>query len=110
MASEIFPLDIRGLAMSLPVAAHWLFSIAVSAGTIFLLEELEAGPLFQIFALKRLWAWFLVHRYFKETKGLSNSPAIEQRYLDRAKATKPTRSIYDVISTVAAGNGVLNRL
>ncbi len=105
-ASEIFPLHIRGLAMSLPVAAHWLFSIAVSAGTIFLLEELEAGHLFLIFALVAFGGWFFVNRYFEETKGLS-LPAIEQRYLDRAKVRKPSRFIYYAISTVAAGNGFL---
>ena len=104
--SEIFPLRIRGLAMSLPVAAHWLFTIAVSAGTIFFLEELGKGDLFLIFALVAVGGWFFVHRYFEETKGLS-LPAIEQRYLDRAKVRKPSRFIYYAISTVAAGNGFL---
>ena len=105
-ASEVFPLHIRGLAMSLPVAAHWLFNIAVSAGTIFLLEELQAGHLLLTFALVAVGGWFFVHRYFEETKGLS-LPAIEHRYLERAKARKPSRFMYYVISTVAAGSGFL---
>ena len=90
--------------MSLPVAAHSLSTIAVWAGTIFFLEELAKGDLFLVFALVVVGGWFFAHRYFEETKG-SSLPAIEQRYLDRAKVRKPSRFIYYAISTVAAGNG-----
>lgn len=103
---EIFPLHIRGLAMSLPVASHWLFNIVVSAGTIFLLEELNAVHFFLIFAVVALGGWFFVKKYFTENKGLSLA-AIQQRYLDQAKARQPTRFIYYAISTVAAGGGFL---
>ncbi len=104
--SEIFPLNIRGLAMSLPVAAHWLFNIVVTSGTIFFVQELNSGHFFLIFALVALGGWFFVKKNFEETKGLSLE-AIQQRYLDRAKVRQPSKFIYYAISTVAAGGGVL---
>lgn len=71
MISEIYPTTLRGRAMSIPSAAHWLFNAAISFSFLPLLLHLGDGPTFGLFALFAVTGWFFCRFLVPETKGLT---------------------------------------
>jgi hypothetical protein len=71
MISELYPTTLRGRAMSVPTAAHWLFNAIVSFAFMPVLELLGNGPTFIFFALFGAAGWFFCKIYAPETKGLT---------------------------------------
>lgn len=59
MISEIYPTTLRGRAMSIPSAGHWLFNAIVSFSFLPLLLHLGNGSTFGLFALFGVAGWFL---------------------------------------------------
>ena len=51
LISEIYPTTLRGRAMSIPSAAHWLFNVVVSFSFLPLIHHLGNGLTFGLFAL-----------------------------------------------------------
>ena len=71
MISELYPTTLRGRAMSIPTAAHWLFNAIVSFAFMPVLELLGNGPTFAFFALFGVGGWFFCKFHTPETKGLT---------------------------------------
>lgn len=82
MISEIYPTTLRGRAMSVPSAAHWLFNAIVSFAFIPLLQYLGNGPTFALFAFFGATGWFFCRHFAPETKGLTLEE-IQERYAAR---------------------------
>jgi hypothetical protein len=69
-ASEIFPLDIRMLCVSLTTADTWLGSFIIARSTPYMISDLGYGAYFffgSILVAMGVWAFFFV----PETKGIS---------------------------------------
>ncbi|MBM3505439.1 MAG: sugar porter family MFS transporter [Alphaproteobacteria bacterium] len=89
MISEIYPTTLRGRAMSIPSAAHWLFNAVVSFSFLPLLLHLGDGPTFGLFALFGMAGWFFCRFLVPETKGLALEE-IQEQQAARAAARPPT--------------------
>jgi sugar porter (SP) family MFS transporter len=71
MISEIYPLRIRGSAMSVASIANWGSNFAVALTFPVLLATLGGAGSFWLFALLGIVAWFFVYFRVPETKGRS---------------------------------------
>lgn len=71
LASEIFPLKIRGFAMSMISLAHWVFNFMVSFTFLRMTKFLSPSGSFAVFAIISAIAVLFVHFYVPETKGLT---------------------------------------
>lgn len=80
LLSEIFPMHVRGVAMSMATIALWLGTLLVGQVTPWLLETIHPSGTFWLFALCTLPAIYLIARTLPETKGRSLE-AIERAWL-----------------------------
>ncbi len=71
LASEIFPLGVRGLGMSLVTACNWGSNLIVALTFLTLLEVLGAGHTFWLFGGLSVVTWLFVLFFIPETKGVS---------------------------------------
>lgn len=71
LLSELYPLSVRGVAMSIGSTACWLFTVLVTFSFPPLVGAIGASGSFFIFfgvcVLSFIWMWF----YIPETKGKS---------------------------------------
>ncbi len=89
LIAEIFPLALRGRAMSLATVANWTFNLIVSATFLNLVGAVSSAGAFLIYALLTMVALAFVARMVPETKGRS----LEQieASLDAGHAPTPAR-------------------
>jgi MFS family permease len=66
---EVLPLHVRGAAMGVAIALHWLANFAVSQTFPILIDAFGAGPVFLGYAGIGVLAGLFVLRFVKETKG-----------------------------------------
>lgn len=71
LISEIYPLRIRGVSMTVPTVTHWICNILVSLTFLSLIGLLGPGTMYLVFAAIGIAGWFFVRRFVPETKGLS---------------------------------------
>ncbi len=71
LISEIFPLALRGRAMSLSTVAVWSFNLMVSATFLDLIGAIGSAATFIVYAVLSLVALVFVFIMVPETKGLS---------------------------------------
>ncbi|MFZ9036035.1 MAG: sugar porter family MFS transporter [Francisellaceae bacterium] len=71
LISEIFPLRIRGLAMSFCVAVQWLANFIVALSFLPLMDLLGAATSFFILAFINMLAFFFGMKYLPETKNMT---------------------------------------
>jgi sugar porter (SP) family MFS transporter len=71
MISEIYPLRIRGTAMSVASIANWGSNFLVALSFPVLLATLGGAGSFWLFAVLGIVAWFFVYFWVPETKGRS---------------------------------------
>merc|ERR1711988_366187 len=71
LIAEMFPLDVRGEGMALGVQANFFFNLAVSLSFSTELDLIGNTASFGIFGGIAAFAFYFVHRYVPETKGLS---------------------------------------
>lgn len=69
MISEIYPLRIRGRAMSIATAANWGSNFLVALTFLSLLESLGRPTTFWLYAVVGVISWIFVLRLVPETKG-----------------------------------------
>ncbi|KAJ5753016.1 hypothetical protein N7520_009933 [Penicillium odoratum] len=69
ICSEIYPLRVRGLCMSICVATHWLFNFVIARSTPYMISNIGYGTYFVFAACITLsvpFVWFMI----PETKGM----------------------------------------
>lgn len=71
LLSEIYPLELRGKAMSIATFVNWLCNYCVSLTFLKLVATLGTGATFALYAFFSLAAFFFIRRYIPETKGKS---------------------------------------
>ncbi|KLK88072.1 major facilitator transporter [Methanoculleus sediminis] len=69
--AEIYPLSVRGLAMSLATVTNWAANFIIAATFLSLVDLIGESGVFLLYALVALFAWLFVFKLVPETKGLS---------------------------------------
>ena len=67
--SEIYPLKIRGVAMSIATFSNWLFNFIIAITFLSLVQALGAATAFWIYASLGIAGWFFCFFFVPETKG-----------------------------------------
>jgi len=69
LIAEIYPLRVRGLAMSVATTANWASNLVVSLTFLTLLQALGPGNTFWLYGLVAIVAWYFAFRLVPETRG-----------------------------------------
>ena len=69
--SEIYPLKVRGKAMTIAAFGNWVFNYLVSLTFLELIGKLRPEGVFLLYALISAVAFWFVYRFIPETKGKS---------------------------------------
>ncbi len=69
--AEIYPLNVRGLAMSLATVTNWAANFVIAVTFLSLVDLIGESGVFLLYALIALFAWLFVFKLVPETKGLS---------------------------------------
>ena len=69
--AEIYPLSVRGRAMSIATFANWFFNFLIAQSFLGLITGLGSEGVFFLFAVLSLVALFFVTQFIPETKGKS---------------------------------------
>jgi len=69
LISEIYPLKIRGLAMSVATVANWGMNLLVALTFLTLIQLLGRPATFWLYGLVGVGAWIFAYRLVPETKG-----------------------------------------
>merc|ERR1719478_1157011 len=69
--SEVFPLEVRGAAVSVAVLSNFFWNVVVSFVIPIEMRVLGSVPIFGIFAVLTFLSLIFVHRCVPETEGLS---------------------------------------
>ncbi len=67
--AEIYPLRVRGLAMSVATFSNWAFNFIVAISFLTIVQALGASTAFWIYATLSIAGWFFCYFYVPETKG-----------------------------------------
>jgi len=67
--SEIYPLRIRGLAMSIATLSNWAFNFIVASTFLSIVQALGASSAFWIYAVLSAMGWLFCYFFVPETKG-----------------------------------------
>ncbi len=69
LISEIYPLQIRGVAMGIATMSNWAFNLLVAFTFLILLNDLGPAYTFWLYALLSVGAFAFSYRLVPETKG-----------------------------------------
>jgi len=69
MTAEIFPLDIRGKAVSISLFMNWFSTFLVAGSFFYLVRLLGCGGPFFVFSFMSVLAFLFVYFFVPETKG-----------------------------------------
>jgi sugar porter (SP) family MFS transporter len=105
-ASEVCPVHIRGLAMSLPVASHWLFDGLSSPTALLVSGDLGTPIVFAIYGVVALAGFAVFRRIYPETRGLTLL-AIHRRFTELVAQGRKSMFVSYAITTMAATGGLL---
>jgi SP family galactose:H+ symporter-like MFS transporter len=84
LISEVFPLNVRGVGMSIGSLSHWGFNAVIAFTFLKLVNSLGVDKTFWLYALVCLAGLFWGYYYIPETKGRSLEE-IEQHWRDGGK-------------------------
>jgi sugar porter (SP) family MFS transporter len=104
--SEVCPLHIRGLAMSIAVASHWLFDGLASPATLILTSELGRSLIFALYSAIALLGFFVLQKSFPENKGMT-LVAIRQQFAELARKAQDSSLVHYTVTTLVAMGGML---
>ena len=68
LISEIYPLQVRGVAMSVATLTNWAFNLLVTVSFLTLVHGLGLSWTFWAYGLVSVGAWLFVRRFVPETK------------------------------------------
>lgn len=71
LISEIYPLKIRGLAMSVATSVNWGANLLVALTFLTFIQMAGRAPTFWLYAVVGIGAWFFAWFFVPETKGKS---------------------------------------
>lgn len=71
LIAEIYPLSVRGLAMSLATVTNWTANFIIAVTFLSLVDLIGESGVFLLYALIALFAWIFIFKLVPETKGLS---------------------------------------
>ena len=69
LISEIYPLNVRGAAMSVATVANWSMNLLVAVTFLTLVDAVGHAATFWIYGLITVAAWLFVYKLVPETKG-----------------------------------------
>lgn len=69
LISEIYPLAVRGAAMSAATVANWAMNLGVAVTFLTLVDAVGHSATFWIYAAITVCAWFFIYKLVPETKG-----------------------------------------
>lgn len=69
MISEIYPLKLRGRAMSTATVVNWGMNLLVAITFLSLIQTIGASGTFWFYSIIGIIAWFFIYRFVPETKG-----------------------------------------
>jgi sugar porter (SP) family MFS transporter len=69
--AEIYPLNIRGTAMSIATMTNWLANLFITVTFLSLIETIGAAHTFWLYGLSAIFSWFFIYYLVPETKQLS---------------------------------------
>lgn len=69
MISEIYPLKLRGRAMSTATVVNWGMNLLVAITFLSLIQTIGASGTFWFYSIIGIMAWFFIYRFVPETKG-----------------------------------------
>jgi sugar porter (SP) family MFS transporter len=104
--SEVCPLHVRGLAMSIAVASHWLFDGLASPALFILRSELGRSFIFLFCGGIALLGFFVFRKILPENRGMTLL-AIQQRLAEWAAKVQHNQLIHYTVTTLAATSGLL---
>lgn len=105
-AAELVPIHVRGLAMGVVVASHWLFD-SLSAPTGLLLGTDVGGPLpWLLYAGVAVAGFVAFRRSLPETRGMS-LVAIDRLFTDLAARVTQSRFVHYSVAALATTGGLL---
>jgi sugar porter (SP) family MFS transporter len=67
--SEIYPLAVRGAAMSAATVANWSMNLVVAVSFLTLVKVLGHASTFLLYGVITIGAWFFIYKLVPETKG-----------------------------------------
>jgi SP family galactose:H+ symporter-like MFS transporter len=88
MVAEIFPLEVRGTAMSIAVFSCWFWNFAVSFTFLSLINALGATKTFLLYAVMCVLGLVVSYFFVPETKGVTL-----EKIEENIRANKPLRHI-----------------
>ena len=80
LISEIYPLKVRGLAMSLATVTNWTVNFVVALTFLSIADALTPAGAFLLYAVVGVGGWFFCRWYVPETKG-HTLEEIEEHFL-----------------------------
>lgn len=86
LISEIYPLPVRGVAMSVATLTNWGFNLLVTVSFLTLVHGLGLSWTFWAYGLVSVGAWVFVKRFVPETKGRSLEQIEQEMADDKAPA------------------------
>lgn len=90
--SEIYPIKIRGLAMSIATVSNWAFNMVVALSFLPMIDYMGEAKTFLIFAFMCLVGWLFCNKYVPETKGRSLED-IENKWLRKNEKKLSTTKV-----------------
>ncbi len=88
MISEIYPLKIRGIGMSVATLSNWLFNFIIALTFLSIVEFLGRPGAFWLYGLVGIFGLWFTWKYIPETKGVPLEEIEENLY-----AGKPAREL-----------------
>jgi SP family galactose:H+ symporter-like MFS transporter len=88
LISEIYPLAVRGAAMSAATVANWAMNLGVAVTFLTLVGAVGESETFWIYAALTVCAWFFIYKLVPETKGKT----LEQIEADWQPARRKSRA------------------
>ncbi|MEQ8651596.1 MAG: sugar porter family MFS transporter [Kiloniellales bacterium] len=105
-AAEVSPIHVRGLAVGLIAASHWLFDALAAPISLLLTHELARTVVFVLYAGFAIAGLFLFRAIFPEQRGKSLLD-IEKEAQAWAAGVRNSRFVHYTVTTLATTSGLL---
>ena len=105
-AAEMLPIRVRGIAMGMVVASHWLFDSLAAPTGLLLGRQLGLYLLLLVYMCTAVGGFVVFNRYFPETTDRSLA-AIDRHFTVWAAQVRQTRFAHYAVGVLGSLSGVL---